>query len=878
MTTPLTATYRLQMNAEFTFAQARKQLDYLQRLGVSHCYCSPILVARSGSKHGYDVVDPTRINPELGSENDLRQLAADLHDRGMGLIVDIVPNHMGIGPENPYWDDMLARGERSRYARWFDVDWGMHPGHRRVVLPVLGDELDTVLERGELSVSVREGGEARVRYGSQSFPIDSASLPPELQLVQFDAEETGELTALFSGAEGRERLRRLLDVQHYRLAYWRQGPDEINYRRFFDVNDLAALRMEDPSVFEETHALILRLVGDGVIDGLRVDHVDGLLDPAAYLRSLCRNVPNGTPLFVEKILTNGEQLRAGWPVRGTTGYEFLNDLEDVFIEPRGFVDIERCYRRMRHLQSETFGDMAWAARERVLTGPLRADVERLARLFAPLARDVRQRWTHAEVVDALVAFLASMPVYRTYVAAGEPAHADDRAVIEETLVEARRRKPARTAILELIAGVMMGDMAAEPERAPFVARLQQVSGPAAAKGVEDNALYVYVPLASRNEVGGAPDRPLDDAVGRLHEANARRSKDWPLGLLCTNTHDTKRSADVRARIDALSEMPQEWERTVRRWRKLNARHRRVVGGRLAPGTNAEYLLYQTLVALWPPPRAGRRVDDLPDRAWRASVRDRLTEYMLKAVREARLGTTWTDPNPEYEDALSSFIAAILEPSDDAPFLADVARLVWRTAPIGAVNGLARVAVHLTSPGTPDLYQGDELWNFALVDPDNRRPVDYTLRDASLGELAALDARLVAGEPLDLFDHRAKLLVTTRLLTLRRQYAELFGAGDYRRLDVRGARAAHVIAFARRRGDRACITVAPRLVCALTVMQGAGVDDGAAAWWADTRVELPTDLHDRAWTAVLSGAEVKFPEARIALSPALSTLPVAVYRG
>jgi (1->4)-alpha-D-glucan 1-alpha-D-glucosylmutase len=324
-------------------------------------------------------------------------------------------------------------------------------------------------------------------------------------------------------------------------------------------------------------------------------------------------------------------------------------------------------------------------------------------------------------------------------------------------------------------------------------------------------------------------------------------------------------------------MPQEWERTLRRWRKLNTRHRRVVGGRLAPGTNAEYLLYQTLVALWPPPRAGRRVDDLPDRAWRASVRDRLNEYMLKAAREARLCTSWTDPDSEYEAALASFIGAILEPSDDAPFLADVARLVWRIAPIGAANSLARVAVHLTSPGTPDLYQGDEVWSFALVDPDNRRPVDFALRDASLTELPALEARLAAGESLDPYDHRTKLLVTHSLLALRRQQAELFTAGDYRPLDVRGARAAHVIAFARTRGDRACITVASRLIGGQTTAQG-GTVDTAGAWWADTHIDLPMELHGRRWRGAFSGADVEFPERRIAMSTALSTLPVAVYSG
>lgn len=871
MTAALTATYRLQMNAAFTFADATNRVDYLHRLGISHCYCSPILTARRGSMHGYDVVDPSRVNPELGGEGGLREFAAELHRRDMGLIVDIVPNHMGTGPENPYWSDVLAHGERSRYARWFDIDWGMHPGHRRVVLPVLGDDLDHVLERGDLSVSVREDGDARIRYGEQSFPIDSASLPPELQLVQFDAEETGELTALFSGAEGRERLRRLLDQQHYRLTSWRRAPDEINYRRFFTVNDLAALRMEDESVFDETHAFILTLVGEGVIDGLRVDHVDGLFDPVEYLRRLCRNVPAGTPIFVEKILTSGEQLRTDWPVRGTTGYEFLNELEDVFIDPTGFDAIERCYRRMRHLGSETFADVAWAAKARVLAGPLHADAERLARLFTPFLREAGIPRTHAEMLAGLVAFIASMPTYRTYVVAAEPVQPADRAVIECAARDARCRKPECGDVVDLIARVLIGETGSDAARAPFVARFQQLSGPAAAKGVEDNALYMYVPLASRNEVGGAPDRPLTEAVTRLHEANTRRAAEWPLSLICTNTHDTKRSADVRARIDALSEMPQEWERTVRRWRKLNTRHRRVVNGRLAPGTNAEYLLYQTLVALWPPPRAGRRVDDLPDRAWRASIRGRLNEYMLKAVREAQLCTSWTDPNQPYEDALSAFITGVLEPSDDAPFLADVARLVSRLAAVGAANSLSRIAIHLTAPGTPDLYQGDELWNATLVDPDNRRPVDFGARETALADLPSVEQRLRTGEPLDLFDHRTKLLVTHRLLTLRREHAELFTTGDYRPLELRGARAGHVVAYARTSGERACIAIATRLPAS----QATDAVDGPS-WWGDTSIQLPSEWNERRWQSALGGADIEFPNGRIELAAALSTLPVAVY--
>ena len=879
----LTATYRVQMNHAFRFPDALGIVPYLHSLGVSHLYVSPILAARRGSMHGYDVADPTRVNPELGTEDDLRALAAALHERGMGLVVDIVPNHMGTGPDNPFWEDVLAHGERSRYARWFDIDWRGAPGHRKIVLPVLGDELDAVLTRGELRLDVGDS-DKRLLYGQQSFPLDPGTLTPEMQLALWDPEAITDPTALLASTEGREGLRHLLEAQHYRLTFWRHAPTELNYRRFFDVNELVALRMEDPAVFAETHALVLRWVREGVVDGLRVDHVDGLADPLGYLQRLREAVGDAAfPIVVEKILSPGERLRADWPVQGTTGYEFLNDLEDVFLDGAGFDAIERCYRRMRRLPAAIgFGEFAWRGKTAMLKGALQPDVQRLVSLLEPLASaEGHGDWPAARLAEGLVQFMAALPVYRTYLD-GRTAAAcdDDRAVIECAMTEATRRGQATADVVGFIGAVLREGAgrgtAGEGAWLAFVQRLQQTSGPATAKGVEDTALYQYVPLASRNEVGGAPDRPLGDAVGRLHAANAERAARWPASLICTNTHDTKRSADVRARLDVVSELPREWERHTRRWRRLNSRHRTVVNGRVVPEPNTEYLFYQTLVGLWPSPRSGRRADDLPDRAWRAAARERLERYMLKAVREAKVRTSWIDPDAAYEDGVRRFIGGVLEPNEDAPFLADVARLVARIAPAAALVSLARVLVHLTAPGTPDVYQGDEDWNFALVDPDNRSPVDYGRRAESLAREAgggrreapggdagratrgASTAQAVAAPHA----HLDKLGLTATLLRARRDNSELFTSGGYEPLLVDGARAGQLLAFGRAWGEVRAIVVAPRLLA-----QVAGTDGSEPVAWGSTCVALPEGYRGRRWRSVLTGEELGAEETVAGTLPA-----------
>ncbi len=902
----LSATYRVQLNHRFTFRDATALVPYLQSLGISHLYCSPILAARRGSMHGYDVVDPTRLNPELGSDDDLRALAGALHERGMGMIVDIVPNHMGIGNENPFWTEVLTHGQNARYAHWFDIDWAAERmargarGRGKIVLPVLEDELESVLARDEIELDIGDS-EQRLVYKGQTFPLDPASLTPEMQLALWDPKAVGDPVALAAGAGRgrREGLRRLLDAQHYRLTFWRRANTELDYRRFFDINDLVALRMEDGRVFAETHAYLLTLVRQGIIDGLRVDHVDGLRDPLTYLRRLRVQVEldeNGrqhadstrssVPIFVEKILSPGERLRGDWPVQGTTGYEFLNDLEDVFMDDGGFRSIERSYRRLRRLRDGrgTFADQAYAAKLQVLRDALQPDVRRLVRRLEPLAEaSGHADWATSRLAEGLMHFIAALPVYRTYIDGRAAPHQDDREAIARAVAESSRRNPATKDVVLLIASVLLDDVGRESvgDRGwlDFVQRLQQTSGPATAKGVEDTALYRYVPLASRNEVGGSPDRPLENATQRLHGANAERAARWPAALICTNTHDTKRSADLRARLDVLTGLPGEWERRVRRWRRLNSGHRGVVRGRIAPDRNTEYLFYQTLFGLWPSPASAERDDSLPvpipDGEWRTGARQRLQTYMIKAAREAKVRTSWVNPDTEFEEALRRFIAGALEPSDDALFLTDVAELASQLARAAALTSLARVLLHLTAPGTPDLYQGDELWNLALVDPDNRQPVDYEDRGRSLHQLGGTSAPFTAG----LQSPQTKLFLTTTLLRLRREHPKLFGCGHYLPLLVDGSAPGappRLLAYLRSYESKHAIVVAPR-----PATGGGPPFNGSpqSIEWGTTVVTLPAEggLQNRRWHSVLDSQDLSVDAASGALpaSLILRRLPFAL---
>ncbi|MGH7637738.1 MAG: malto-oligosyltrehalose synthase, partial [Gemmatimonadaceae bacterium] len=848
MTRLVTATYRLQLRREFPLSAARERVRYFERLGVSHLYLSPVLAARRGSAHGYDVIDPTRVNPELGTEDDLRGLAADLHEAGMGIILDIVPNHMAASEQNPYWDNVLERGLESRYAEWFDIDWEAPRVKNRVQLPVLGDEFDKVLERGELKLHVRDSG-SRIAYFDKTFPLDPATLPKEVQLAQWDPSGRGAAEEWASGAAGRERLRELLDTQHYRLVFWRRGA-EINYRRFFDINDLVGVRVESESVCEATHRLVFDWIRDGVLDGLRIDHVDGLRDPAAYLARLRERVdalrhadaPARVPIVVEKILSGDEELPRSWPVDGTTGYDFMTDVEDLFLDAAGYAAIEANYRALRHNPEMRFRAIAHEGKRRALKGPLASDVLRTARL----ARAWRPTdLTVQEIGDAIVELIVRLEVYRTYVSTPGVLDDADSKVLERALAEARAAGDVNTDALQLIEDAFRAPPSpGDAIRAELVARIQQTSGPATAKGVEDTALYIYVPLASRNEVGGEPDRPLENASARVHERNAKRARDWSRTLLATDTHDTKRSADLRARLGVLTTMPDEWARHVSRWRRLNKSNRQVIRGRLTPDTNAEYLYYQTVFGMWPAPRPQRRADDLPSREWLEAARQRLVEYMRKAAREAKTRTSWREIDPQYENALLDFVSRTLTPQEETHFLPDLARLTARAAMAGFQSAIARVMLQFTSPGIPDIYQGSELWSFTLVDPDNRRPVDFDLRAKLLDEMAAPDADGTCDiraslQPLP--DNRAKLALVARLLRVRRDHPSLFTEGDYVPLVFSGA-SAQSFAFSRRWQNDRC------MVIARTRFGWEGSEEQAA------RLLLSHDLAGR-WTSVLTSRSI-----------------------
>ena len=881
----MNATYRLQLNAAFTLHDAHARIPYLRALGVSHLYLSPVLAARKGSTHGYDVTDPTQVSAALGGDEALIALADAAHQHDMGIVLDIVPNHMGIGPDNPYWDDVLAHGHRSRYADWFDVNWRAAAKRLsgKVLVPILGDTLENVMARSEITLDASELG-VRVRYFDHHLPVDPATLPPELELAMRDPSAREGLYAWGRGANGAARLRALLGAQHYELAYWRSAQRDLNYRRFFDVNELICLRVEREDVFTATHRTVLEFVVAGVVDGLRVDHIDGLLEPRRYLERLraavdarrpARPPEPRFPIFVEKILAASETLPENWPVDGTTGYEFMTALEDVFIDPNGYATIEAKYRGAR--KDVGFREVAVNAKRRVLRSALNADVRRIAPMLAGLARQAG--WPHrtvAHYAGAIVEVSAALSVYRTYIDAECPEPiARDRAVLTEAFAAVRAGNEVDVQSLDALEHVLLGAWrTAEPSRAAsrlaFVLRLQQLTGPAAAKGVEDTALYAYAPLASRCEVGGDPAVPVVGAVARLHERLAERATRHPRSLNATNTHDTKRSADVRARIDALSENPDAWERSLRLWRRRHRAFHTLVNGRLVPTRTTDDFIYQALLGIWPLTAKART-----DETWLPLLRERLAEYIRKAMREAKVNTTWTDPDSQYEQAITDFLARALEPSANREFLRELDQFVGVVAPPAMWNALGRLVVHLTAPGVPDVYQGDELWFSALVDPDNRRPVDWVERERVLEEVGPValsgnrDAQLKSWR--DAFDASAlKMYVLRELLALRRARPELFGQGTYTPLHVSGAHAESVFAFRRVAGSSEAIVAVARLTGAV-----GGIPVGDV--WGDTRIDTGHgNGAGRGWSCAIHGVNIQGgARAGLSVSELFGVVPVAV---
>ncbi len=983
LTRPM-ATYRLQFNQDFRLTDAQALVPYFSRLGITHCYASPLLRARQGSSHGYDVVDPAMINPNLGDKTDLVSFVSTLHNFGLGLVLDIVPNHMAASIENPYWRDVLTYGPSSPFASWFDIDWRMPDPNMwgRVLVPVLGAPRSRVLAEDQIRLDWSDG-RFLVRYFDHTFPVDPATVPSICQFgledlrqrlaadhpvldqireildklmqlpksatrlrrhVEIDREETEGELAKFAhlvvqsptieqwaretaqrfgeGKAGHARLRKLLDAQSYRLVHWRDAARTINYRRFFDINELVSVRQEDPQVFEDTHLTIFRWVDEGLLDGLRIDHIDGLRDPLGYLERLIEALTRGErgerprPVFVEKILAPQEKLPCGWPVAGTTGYEFLNQLEAVFLSPDGFEVIEHDYRRWLR-RSVDFEQVARWGKRRILKHDLSPQVGRLADLLwrlaeqrrydppavaaesqgaeaasasapehdlaadygpegTPTAVAGRRELTKRELLEALVEVMITLPVYRTYVDRNHGIISDaDREYLEEALQEASAGGRATPEAMDFLREVLLLENRAQcteheiNERLNFIERFQQLTGPAAAKGIEDTALYAYVPLVSLNEVGGEPRLTADDPLARLHETNGERAATWPQTMLSVTTHDTKRTADVRARLDVLSELPKTWDNLCRRWRRINRSLASQVGGKRAPEPAAESLIYQTIVGLWPAP-GPLHASDLPDAEVLGGLHERIETYTMKAVREAKTRTSWTNQNQDYEEALVSFLRGLfhLDHQGQSTFLTEVQALVAQIARPGFWNSLSRTLVQFTAPGTPDLYQGDELWNFAMVDPDNRRPVDYEARQKLLDDVirhveepdesrrAFLESLVQSPE-----DGRIKLHVIHAALAVRHSCPHLFAGGQYVPLLAEGAAKQHLIAFARlgrisaegEAPDAAAVIIVPRLTTSLT-SRSAAAPVGEAVW-SDTILRLPEPLRNRVWKCALTGASL-----------------------
>jgi (1->4)-alpha-D-glucan 1-alpha-D-glucosylmutase len=944
MRVPL-ATYRLQLGPDLTFDDVAALLPYLERLGVSDCYTSPFFETASQASHGYDVNDHNRLRDELGGEPGLQRLAAALRARGMGLLIDLVPNHVGIARNNnPRWREVLEHGPAAPSATYFDIDWAPVKTelNGKVLLPILGDQYGVVLDSGQLKLTLDADG-FTVRYYEWVMPLAARSWArilghrlgelqerlgaddpdllelksaiawlsttrhrtetepgraaigpgePEFARKQLAALLSGSPTVrafvddnvrLFNGSPGDpssfDLLDGLLDDQAYRLAYWRVAAEEINYRRFFDINELAAIRVELPEVFAETHRLVFRLVAEGVVTGLRVDHPDGLYAPAEYFRRLqegCARAQGraaGDEFYVvaEKILAPGEHLPEGWATAGTTGYEFLNLVNGIFVDRSQARAIEQIYARTIKVRPP-FGEVVDACKRLIMETSMASEIAMLGHRLNRLSEKHRSSrdFTLGSLTTALREIIAAFPVYRTYVGDDAPDSigARDREYIARAVGTAKRRTPAMAeSVYDWIQDVLTlrfpdwATPADRLERLDFVRRFQQITGPVTAKGYEDTLLYRFNRLVSLNEVGSDPSR-FGTSLAEFHAANVDRQRRSPHALSATATHDTKRGEDVRARINVLSEIPCEWRARLAAWHRLNRKHHTVVDGAPVPGANTEYFVYQTLVGAWP-----------------ISV-DRLRDYLLKAVREAKVHTSWTNPNVRYDEALVKFARAILDPDVSAAFLEDFVLFHARVAHFGTLNSLGQTLVKLTAPGVPDLYQGSELWDLSLVDPDNRRPVDWAERRRLLDEVlaavaAASDRAAVAH---DLVKHRAdgraKLFVIYTGLAVRRAHRALFEAGAYRPLEARGVWAEHVCAFARTGGEGAAVTVIPRLLA----RRGVDALPLGPEYWADTWLPLPRELAGR-YTNALTGERVEAAPAgeaaALRLADVLSAFPVAL---
>ena len=952
------ATYRLQFNQGFGFRDASALVPYLHALGISTCYASPLLQARSGSAHGYDITSHNKLNEEIGTEADFYELTQELRSHNMGLLLDVVPNHMGVGHgSNPWWQDILENGRASRFANFFDIDWDpLKPELRnKVLLPILGDQYGEELETGKLKLYY-EGDAFLVRYYDKVLPIDPRTIPFIFEsmgdLGRGDAirELQGLLVSLFelppnntsetdralkrqreipflkqrlkdlaerspqvrdlidrtvekvNGAPGDARsydvLHKLLEAQSYRLAHWRVSGEEINYRRFFDINDLVGLRMEDPAVFAETHKLIRRLLADGCVQGLRVDHPDGLFNPPQYLTRLQMlyaasqcfgpepkgpQAENGieldiqnifgqhdwvrsrAPLYVavEKILEPGEDLPDQWQVDGTVGYDFMNLVNGVFIDSRNRKAFTAFYHRFigGPIDVDT---LIYDSKKLIMNSALSSEVNVLGHMLDEISlTDRRARdFTRKTLRDAIIETIACFPIYRTYIDERGFISDRDREFIQQAIARAKRRNGSTPApVFDFLREILLlrgGDGGAPVygyrKQLYFALKFQQLTGPVMAKGLEDTACYVYTRFISVNDVGGSP-REFGIELDEFHRGNLKRFENWPQSMLTTSTHDTKRSEDVRMRLDVLSEMPRPWAAQVMRWRRINrTRKRALPDGRPVPDYNEEYLLYQTLIGTWPV----RLVDGVPsaklDPDERAAYTRRIREYMSKALHEAKVNVSWVNPDEDYTQLIDKFLDRVLMPSSESrpnTFLRLLESFVERVAYFGAINSLSQVLIKITAPGVPDIYQGQELFDFSLVDPDNRRPVDFRKRQALLDDLLrrtedpALLDELLREWP----DGRIKMWVTARALQHRQAKIRLFQSGRY--LPIQGAiqNERHVLGFARAGEGSLAITVVPRFPLTLA---GGEMQPVLGDLWGKAEIVLPAEAASAELRNALTG--------------------------
>jgi (1->4)-alpha-D-glucan 1-alpha-D-glucosylmutase len=941
MTVPR-STLRLQFHKGFTFDDALAHVEYFAALGVSHLYASPVTTAEPGSMHGYDTVDYSQISAECGGEAGLKRLVEKLRERAMGLIIDVVPNHMGVGgSSNGWWLDILEWGRHSAYARHFDIDWhSPDPALRgKVLMPCLGASYGDELAAGRIELRfAAQTGHFYVGYGPHVGPVcpvdyaailqsaeraDLSALAERFQGLttqpadQPRAAEARELLREFVAQNGmsaieaalanyapgehasRDRLHRLLERQHFRLAWWRTASDEVNWRRFFDISTLAGVRVERPEVFDTVHALPFRLYAEGLIDGVRIDHVDGLAEPREYcqrLRQRLGELRDGEPyIVVEKILGRDEPLRDDWPIHGTTGYDFMNDVGALLHDPAGAEPLAATWAELTG-RSAIFADEALAARRKILAENLSAELDRAARALHRIARDsINTRdFTFTALRRVLTELVVHFPVYRIYPQNGLRSEADN-VFFNQALAGARQAlSPADYAVLEQV-DAWLGNGAAEDATAvrqspaatpqqgangqPFnhagssrrtaQTLFSQLTAPVAAKAVEDTACYRYGRLLSRNEVGSDPGE-FALSVEQFHAANLERARRFPHAMLATATHDHKRGEDLRARLAVLSEIAVDWSGTLRAWSTLNAPHRRAHDGSLAtpdhdwaPGPAAEAMLYQTLVGCWPPELSPG------DEAGVKELAERVAQWQLKALREAKLRTSWLAPDEAYEKACRDFLFDILAPQRRDGFLHELSALVARISQAGAINSLQQTVLRLTSPGVPDLYQGTELWDFSLVDPDNRRPVDFAQRAAWLVETPPSDFLS------DWRNGRVKLAVVQRLLALRAHLPQLLSEGAYVPLTVKGKHAAQVVAFARKHANAWAVIIVTHLAAGL-LDKGNDLPLVDAAQWEDTALEMPAELTSRSLFDWMSTAAPKVEDNGLLLvRDVLAAMPVAV---